>query len=129
MRRAFSIFLVLFLGLEPLSAVVPAGDDAHLPACCRRHGSHHCAMSGESLARIMQAASGKTPLIGAPAHCPQYPGTTPANVFPVHALSAAGICAFMQSARGHELLPFRFAVVTRPTRAHSVRGPPLTILI
>lgn len=129
MRRVFSILLVLYLGLGPLTAAFQDGEDARLPICCRRHGSHHCAMPGGSLARIMQAASGKTPLIGAPAHCPQYPGTAPANVLPVHALSVAGVCAFPLSAQEQERLPFRFAPLTRPTGTDSVRGPPLAVLI
>ncbi len=45
MRRGFSILLILFFGLGPLSAFVDGSEDASLPACCRRHGAHHCAMN------------------------------------------------------------------------------------
>jgi hypothetical protein len=55
MRRVFSIFLILFFGLGPLSALVEGSDDASLPACCRRLGAHHCAMYAENMA--MRAGS------------------------------------------------------------------------
>jgi len=45
MRRTLSIFLVLFFGLGPVAAALHAEEDAGLPACCRRHGAHHCAMA------------------------------------------------------------------------------------
>ena len=54
MRRGFSIFLILFFGLGPLSALIDGSEDASLPPCCRRHGAHHCAM----YARIMAMRAG-----------------------------------------------------------------------
>src|ERR1700756_2099163 len=107
MRRALSILLVLFLGLGPLAATLRGSDDARLPICCRRNGSHHCAMSDESLARIIQAAFGATPVLGAPAHCPQYPGSAPATISPVHALTASAIASFARSAQPHQHLPLQ----------------------
>lgn len=46
MRRAPAALLLLLLSLPliaPLFASTP--DDSQLPACCRRNGRHHCAMS------------------------------------------------------------------------------------
>ncbi|MGB9030480.1 MAG: hypothetical protein WCC27_10205 [Acidobacteriaceae bacterium] len=46
MRRAFAAALVLIFSLPliaPLLASTP--DESQLPACCRRNGKHHCAMS------------------------------------------------------------------------------------
>jgi len=46
MRRAFAVTLVLVFSLPliaPLLTSTP--DDSQLPACCRRNGRHHCAMS------------------------------------------------------------------------------------
>ena len=48
MRRAFAVTLVLVFSLPliaPLLASTP--DESQLPACCRRNGKHHCAMSME----------------------------------------------------------------------------------
>jgi hypothetical protein len=46
-----------------------------LPACCRRHGSHHCALSGNAMALRTQAASGSGPILVAPARCPFFPAS------------------------------------------------------
>jgi hypothetical protein len=124
MRRALSILLMLFIGLGPLAATLQGSNDARLPICCRRNGSHHCAMSEESLARVIQTVSGRTPVIGAPAHCPVYPGTAAATVSPVQALAASGITSPALPAQAHEQLPLQFAVFGCETRPHSVRGPP-----
>ena len=46
MRRALAIFLLAMFGLAPISSALPASDpDSNLPACCRRAGQHHCAMT------------------------------------------------------------------------------------
>jgi hypothetical protein len=48
MRRVFAVTLVLVFSLPliaPLLASTP--DESQLPACCRRNGKHHCAMSME----------------------------------------------------------------------------------
>jgi hypothetical protein len=86
MRRGIAIFLALFIGLGPLSATLQASDDMRLPACCRRHGAHHCAMSDALIARMVEAASG-TPILNAPSHCPLYPSGGCATVARIHALT------------------------------------------
>jgi hypothetical protein len=46
MRRVFAATLVVIFSLPviaPLFASTP--DESQLPACCRRNGKHHCAMS------------------------------------------------------------------------------------
>jgi hypothetical protein len=70
MRRALSSLFILLIALAPLAAAF-VGDDASLPACCRRNGTHHCVMSDAMLARMIQAAV-STPAFTAPSHCPQY---------------------------------------------------------
>ncbi len=67
MRRVCSILFVLLFGLGPLAVAVD-GDDASLPACCRRHGAHHCAMSS-----AVNRADSQTPALAAPSHCPFFP--------------------------------------------------------
>jgi len=47
MRRWLSIPLLLFILLPLVSGLFGVSDaEAGLPACCRRGGQHHCAMSG-----------------------------------------------------------------------------------
>jgi hypothetical protein len=126
MRRALSIVFILFLGLGPLAATLQ-GDDARLPICCRRNGAHHCVMAAESLARIIQTASGKTPAIGAPSHCPQYPGTALATISPVHALAPAAVTSFALSGHEHWHLAFQPTAFGIATCTHAVRGPPAAV--
>jgi hypothetical protein len=48
MRRVWSALLLLAFSLPLIApAFVSAPDDSKLPACCRRNGNHHCAMSME----------------------------------------------------------------------------------
>lgn len=72
MRRFVSILFLLLCTLGPLSAVLPGSEDSQLPACCRRHGAHHCSMAAE------QASDGHA--LAAPTHCPQFHRGFPARV-------------------------------------------------
>ena len=128
MRRALSILLVLFFGLGPLAATLDASDDARLPICCRRNGSHHCAMSDEALARIVQAWSGSTPVLATPGHCPFFPGTAPATISPIHALTAASIASFAVQPYARSAQSSRLAPRDTEAGTHAVRGPPNSIL-
>jgi hypothetical protein len=126
MRRGISILLVLFFGLGPLSATLQASDDSRLPACCRRHGAHHCAMSDAMMAGMLQAASGK-PILTAPAHCPLYPSGGCAAVAPVYALAPSGESLQTLLACEHTAVATRVAERTSRLRSHAVRGPPTII--
>ena len=74
MRRGLSILLVLLFAAGPLSFVLSASGDASLPACCRRHGAHHCAMD----AQVAAGAPGDA-ILKAPSRCPQFPVRPNAN--------------------------------------------------
>ncbi len=119
MRRGFSIFLILFFGLGPLSVFIDS-EDANLPACCRRHGAHHCAMA----AVMGDAVSGKTPIASTPLTCPEYPGLGALFTAPAPALTvtAAGRPAVRERAR--VALADCAAPEATPTRIHAGRGPP-----
>jgi hypothetical protein len=74
-RRLLAISLLL-LFLAP--AVMPlfalgANSDANLPACCRRNGKHHCAMSPEMMQAMMQSMMNGTQVNVLPMKCPMYP--------------------------------------------------------
>ena len=48
MRRALATLLLVVFSLPLIApALASTPDDAQLPACCRRHGKHHCAMYRE----------------------------------------------------------------------------------
>ena len=120
MRRLLGVVLILVFWLGPLVALLPAGDESRLPACCRRHGAHHCAMASVGYA----PASGATPVFGAPSQCPSYPATLVASVSPLDALAVSSsrtaaqlVTTYSPSAIHPALLPA--ALYTRLNR-----GPP-----
>jgi hypothetical protein len=120
MRRGLSIFLILFFGLGPLAAALPAGDESRLPPCCRRHGAHHCAMAMRMAA---QAASGKHAFT-APSHCPSFPGYPAASTAPVHALAASLASLPALPSQAHSITASRDAAPSGQIRTRASRGPP-----
>jgi len=119
MRRGFSIVFILFFGLGPLSAMIPGSEDASLPACCRRHGAHHCAMAS-MLAQSVDLQAAFT----VPQTCPNFPGLSFAILTPAHALAVvpAGLRA-MQPDRRVSLSEQAAAFLTL-NRTRAGRGPP-----
>jgi len=79
---------MLLFGLGPLTATLQADDDSRLPACCRRAGAHHCAMSDAMIAQMVQPSESKDPAWTLPDHCPLYPQHWPATVNPQSALTS-----------------------------------------
>ena len=126
MRRPLAILLVLFFALGPLQGLLEASDDARLPACCRRHGAHHCAMSEDMMAALERAISSK-PAFTAPATCPSFPGFALGFSTPSHALVAsdANLPVLLEQAHSpiHEAAHVRIA----PIRARAGRAPPASL--
>ena len=124
MRRGFSIFLILFFGLGPLSAFVDSSTDASLPACCRRNGAHHCAMDAQIM--VMSAGRGvdRTPSFSAPLTCPLYHGPVLAMLVPAHALTATAASLRAEPTRAFVPKPARAFAFSSPSRTHAGRGPP-----
>ena len=124
MRRWISVLLVLFFGLWPLSGALEASDDSRLPACCRRHGAHHCAMTGLKA----QAGSGVAPMLSAPTTCPLFPGFLAGPSAPGHALAAsvAGWPVVQVQMRGLGDGPAEARM--RPAGIDAGRGPPALAL-
>jgi hypothetical protein len=130
MRRAISILLLALLCFPSLSSAFTqsSSDESRLPACCRRDGKHHCAMSEEMIGRVVVAISGKTPTVGAPAHCPFYPTTQNATLTPIFVVTpqSASLPAHYRTER------ISVARITRASvtiiGAHTVRGPPAAAL-
>jgi hypothetical protein len=127
MRRGFSILLILFFGFGPLSVLIDS-EDANLPACCRRHGAHHCAITMRMTAMLRDAASGKMPMASAPLTCPHYPGLAALFTAPAPALTvaAAGLPVLREQAR--IALADYAAPEAIPACIHAGRGPPTETL-
>lgn len=73
MRRLLAILLLVVSGLplvpSLMAATQVANGDAHLPACCRRHGAHHCSSIEHSSARPSSEPQAKAPS----EKCPLWP--------------------------------------------------------
>lgn len=120
MRQVLTALLVLFFGLGPLTAVLPASDEARLPACCRRDGAHHCAMA----MHMGALDNGAEAAFSAPSHCPMYPGPSAALLSTVYA-ALASPAALPDVAATFGLLPTPLrAILSNRGRTVSDRGPP-----
>lgn len=131
MRRALSILMVLFFGLGPLVATLSADEDSHLPACCRRHGAHHCAMSPQMAAQMAEMANEAdpgTPTIKAPATCPYFPGYTVASSTTNMALATAPVSLPALMAEPHSPPATRASARISQLRTRADRGPPTSSL-
>jgi hypothetical protein len=121
MRRPLGALLILLFWLGPLLSLLPADAETRLPACCRRHGAHHCTM--DSIPG--QATSSSSPVFRAPAHCPGYPSDVPASVGQLHALAVS--FARLPDPVVAALLRFsnHVAAGSPLLSAHANRGPPI----
>jgi hypothetical protein len=124
MRRLLSISMALFLGLTPLMGTLGASDDSRLPACCRRHGAHHCAMAMHMAAMMVKAQPGGTPTVTAPMSCPLFPGLLAGLSSPAPALatSMAGLPVLL--VRVGSLVASGADARMRPVSINAGRGPP-----
>jgi hypothetical protein len=120
MRRLFSILIIALFWAGPLAALLPGSDEAQLPACCRRHGAHHCMMSGAGA----EQATGSSHVLAAPAHCPRYPMAPPANAA-AFALFASPAVA--QSPGSRMLVAGLRSAAMQRTRTSADRGPPAVL--
>ena len=127
MRRLVGLFLILLFWLGPLSVLLQADDESRLPACCRRHGMHHCAMAA-SMTASRFVLPGSLPQAAAPMHCPMYPGSSAANTVPVYALiaPASGLPAVL--AEAHSPAAGRAVARLSQLRTRANRGPPENLL-
>lgn len=116
MRRTLAIALVVLFWLPPVFALLPGAQESTLPACCRRHGVHHCAMGMD-----MAGVAGPGHFFGPTHQCPFYRNTARATV-PAFVPPAFTI--------GHLIPETRASFIILTTRAldatyeSSSRGPP-----
>jgi hypothetical protein len=118
MRRILAITLLIAIGsglVAPVFAAT-ANPQASLPACCRRHGKHHCSMMNLS-------GSASDPTFQAPP-CPSYP----AAAAPLQLITALLAAPLPQSAEiRREATPRVASLLLARTHAASAnlkRGPP-----
>jgi hypothetical protein len=123
MRRLLSITLVALLGLPSVMALLPGSDESRLPACCRRNGAHHCAMSAAMMARMMEYVS-REPGFAAPSHCPFYPTHGSPATAPQFAIAWTPESLAAPIKQFHAAIPFHASASSRELRAAANRGPP-----
>ena len=128
MRRLISISMALFLGLTPLIGTLGASDDSRLPACCRRHGTHHCAMTMQMAAMMVKTQPGGTHTVTAPMSCPLFPGflAGPSSPAPALVASMAGLPVLL--VRVGSLVTGGADAQMRPVCIDAGRGPPASTL-
>jgi hypothetical protein len=128
MRRTLSIFLALFFSLGPLAVTLWAGeDDARLPACCRRHGAHHCGLSMETAAALAAVVSGKA-IFTPPSTCPHFPRSSAAAASSIYALAAGMTPLPVFLAPAHFVGHGQHAALQTPVCIRSGRAPPASPL-
>ena len=119
MRRVLAITLLLAFAsplVVPLCAA-SADPEAGLPACCRRHGMHHCAMMH------MMLAANRGPAFTTPP-CPLYPTAIHLPALATAILAAARPLPAVAMRTAAPAIPSpRRAVVFSPS-ANLNRGPP-----
>jgi hypothetical protein len=125
MRRMLSIFFVLFFTVGPLSAAFGDTEDASLPACCRRNGTHHCAASVQAAIAIA-AASGQA-VLTARTTCPCFPASVATNLRAPHALAATLLDDPALLAHPHSPAAARAAARQSQIRTRVSRGPPSSL--
>ncbi len=126
MRRALSIFLALILGIGPLAPIFGSSDDARLPACCRRLGAHHCAMS-DAVKTSQSEEVSQTPIFTASSHCPTYPQSAASTIAPIHALIQLIGSVAVPIGQDKIVVPSQIIARSGEFSKHSVRGPPSCI--
>lgn len=127
-RRGFSILLVLIFSLGPLAVLSAESDDASLPACCRRNGEHHCAMSMQGMAGATAVADGAVPILKLPSRCPYYPHHATVRNAPVYALTRSSVGGLVLPVRPYRHAAGRAAPLLNPVRPLAGRGPPAPYL-
>jgi hypothetical protein len=119
MRRVLAITLLLAFAsplVVPLFAAT-ADSEAGLPACCRSHGKHHCAMMHMMLA----ASSG--PALSAPP-CPFYPAAINLPALATAMLATVRLLSAVPIRTAAPLIPSPRRAFVYSSSANLNRGPP-----
>lgn len=129
LQKFLAILMLAIIGgfyAAPLVQAASNDPDAGLPACCRRHGKHHCAMMDFYLKSV---ASGAPVVRYIPEHCPFYPHSKTVPAVSSHA-GLAPSAAFFAAVVSHTAVrPQTHAVYSLSLdRSRQKRGPPTHFL-
>jgi hypothetical protein len=118
MRRAITLLLMLVFSSMLMAPLFASDPEANLPACCRRHGKHHCMM------QAVQGSDGPPGLTAVREKCPCFPARTVA-VRSVQFAPEPGRL-FNAAACGGTLIgpPAQTGVRASFLCSHPKRGPP-----
>lgn len=126
MRRASAISLLAAIGYALIVPLAFSDPDANLPACCRRNGAHHCAMS--SVTTTIDEVS--TPAFQAILQkCPAFPVSTAARAAGAAASPERSLAIFAGLISHPSIQPqteARYRVSF--SRSRQKRGPPDSLL-
>jgi len=130
MRRTLSILLMAVFWMPSLAPLVAMAStsDVRVPACCRLHGQHHCAMS-QSERAALQAMGLAAPELSAPVQrCPyQQPAVRSLHdVRYAVPVSEAVYAAVVSHTTGMAQTQSKWRVSRE--RARQKRGPPASLL-
>jgi hypothetical protein len=118
MRRAIALLLMLVFSSMLMAPLFASDPEANLPACCRRHGKHHCMM------QAVQGSDGPPGLTAVREKCPCFPVGTVAGRSVQFAPEPGGL--FHPAARSGTLLvpPAQPGVRASFLGSYPKRGPP-----
>ena len=122
MRRLLSLVLLAALGLPAVAPALALGQDteASLPACCRRHGVHHCSMGN------MQRPSSSAPAFSE--RCPYFP--QPSNtVSQITSFALHSSPQLIAASRSSLVVPQQASLLHSSTYDFALykRGPPTNL--
>jgi hypothetical protein len=136
MRRILSILVTLALGLGPAMAAIPANalasgwtgkiEESRLPACCRRNGKHHCAMTSTGQTAEATGKTGEM-TVSANDSCPLMPQTLASTAPSVAALVHAAASSALPPTEAPAPHGNAAAAHMSEQRSWPKRGPPARI--
>ncbi|MGA9586815.1 MAG: hypothetical protein WBQ95_15880 [Terracidiphilus sp.] len=128
MRRFLASMMLSLIGsfqVAPLLAFSFSNPEANLPACCRRNGPHHCAMTGNAERSLGSGSKAHTIY----ERCPFYPRAAAVPAFPFHAAPSPSRSNFAQIASHPANHPQIDALYRLSLdRSRQKRGPPGILL-
>jgi len=122
MRRIWAMLLVTVFGSSLIAPAMRDLDpDSKLPACCRRQGHHHCAMTAD------RPASSSGPSLQAD-RCALFPGATAISEGPAVSLPVVAAAIFAGWLSHPAVCPQTEALCRISySRAGQKRGPPILL--
>jgi hypothetical protein len=131
MGRFTAILMLALLGAfyaVPLVHAVSSDPESDLPACCRTHGKHHCALSMRVVSQLVDARSGEH-AIAAPATCPSFPDYAVTTTTAPQALTGSPVNLPALLAHPHSPIARRAIARLSQIRTRAGRGPPASSLV